>query len=304
MRSQDAVFTTHVYRITIPSLRTQWQIIPYGDIHYDSPQHDGERFGQFCKMAKHEKLLTWFLGLGDDNELLSSKERKNYDRAELHESSAERFERMIVKSHCDLRDKIVGFGRGRTIGMIQGNHYWKFTSSHEEHGISAGQTTNEWLAEQVGCKWLGWLSYIRIVVSSGDTTKIYTVDVVACHGKAGGKLVGSSVNQVDDLRKIFPMANIYIMGHDHKRGAWPDSALHAESQVKAENKDKLRIKQKRQWLVRSGSFLKGYVDGEESYVVGRLLRPAELGIVKIQVQADRIETGKQDIVIPNIHVWT
>jgi hypothetical protein len=108
----------------------------------------------------------------------------------------------------------------------------------------------------------------------------FFIYIVACHGRAGGKLAGSSINQVEDLKKIFPIADIYIMGHDHQRGAWPTSILLPGDQGTG-------IKQKRQFLARSGSFKKGYTSGVASYEVGSLYRPSDMGAVQFSISLHR-----------------
>jgi hypothetical protein len=99
--------------------------------------------------------------------------------------------------------------------------------------------------------------------------------------------MGTSINQVDDLTRIFPIADLYIEGHDHQRGAWPKSVLLPTNRGGD-------IKQKRQFLCRSGSFKKGYCEGVSGYEVGRLLRPSDLGAVvfKISVHRDQRETDR------------
>ena len=69
------------------------------------------------------------------------------------------------------------------------------------------------------------------------------------------------------------------------------------------------IQQKRQWMARSGSFLKGYVENESSYVTDRLYSPSDLGVIRFDIDFKRI-TGKNqktgghtDVLRPDIHVW-
>lgn len=66
----------------------------------------------------------------------------------------------------------------------------------------------------------------------------------------------------------------------------------------------LRIKQRRQWLVRSGSFLRTYVEARPDYVVRRLIKPAELGIVKLEIRGARVRTDAVDFMEPDIHCWS
>ena len=98
---------------------------------------------------------------------------------------------------------------------------------------------------------------------------------------------------------IFPTADLYIMGHDHRKGAVPTSTL----EVVTGARGKLITKQKRQWLCRSGSFLRGYVENEPSYVAGALMRPTDLGTIRIEVKVTRETRGGTDLMAKDIHVW-
>lgn len=98
------------------------------------------------------------------------------------------------------------------------------------------------------------------------------------------------INQVDDMKQIFPVADLYIMGHDHQRAARPVSVL----VPMYDHNGSIYIKQMRQFLCRSGSFKKAYVPDTSSYEVGRLLRPADLGALQIEIgfHGDKTETDR------------
>ena len=86
------------------------------------------------------------------------------------------------------------------------------------------------------------------------------------------------------------------MGHDHQRAAHPVNVLIPQS-----GKDKFFIKQKRQYLCRSGSFLKGYQDGSNSYEVFRLYKPNDLGALKMTINFHRDQKDGLDRMITDIH---
>ncbi len=92
---------------------------------------------------------------------------------------------------------------------------------------------------------------------------------------------------------------IYQSHKVHRAGEWPTTYLQALGR-----KGNLILRQKRQWLCRSGSFLRGYVPNTDSYVVGRLYRPNDLGVIRgeIDVRRDRTEGG--DSLAKDIHFWS
>ena len=123
------------------------------------------------------------------------------------------------------------------------------------------------------------------------------VHFVLCHGRAGGKTFGITINQVGDLKQLFPVADVFCMAHDHQRTAHPVSVL-----VPMRKKEGgYIIKQKRQFLCRSGSFVKAYQDGSDSYEVFRLYKPSDLGALKLTINIHRDYKDDVDRNIVDIH---
>ena len=275
----DTVFKTHSFNIDY-TFGDDIYIIPFGDVHRDTPSCDVDRWQWFllnCK--KYPQNKTYYLGMGDFNDFASSREQKILADPKLHDETKIKLDSIIQSDNRKIAEEI-SFMKGRLIGVLDGNHNWIFKD---------GKTATEDLAERMGCEYLGWLSHItiglRLFNKTGKTRSntpspdIYLY-IVAGHGKAGGKLMGTSINQVDDLTRIFPVADYYIFGHDHQRYAVPKSVL-------VPGQKNSGLKQKRQFLVRSGSFKKGYCDGVSGYEVGRLLRPSDLGAVVLKFSVHR-----------------
>ena len=170
----------------------------------------------------------------------------------------------------------LSFVRGRVLGLVAGNHSWKFIN---------GTTSDDDLAGRLDSECIGWLCHYTIKVTFGTTAspKQININIVLCHGQAGGRTVGASVNQMDYIRRIFPAADIYVAGHDHQRYAKPDSVLIPSTDGKT--------KQKRQFLCRAGSFKKAYVPGASGYEIGRLLKPSDLGglMMTIAFHRDKVD---------------
>lgn len=274
----ETVFRTHEVNIDY-YWGDELYIIPFGDIHRDTPSCDVDRWKWFlagCKKYPQDK--TYYLGMGDYNDFASAKEQKIISNSALHDQTKDKFD-LIVQRDNRAFAKEISFMRGHMLGLIDGNHNWVFKD---------GTNATDDLASRLVTTSLGWLSHITINfrIFSKDGKRRYKSDtnfrmfIVACHGKAGGKLAGTTVNQVDDLKKIFPIADLYIMGHDHQRVAHPTSVLVPGNSGGG-------LKQIRQFLVRSGSFKKGFCDGVSSYEVGRLLRPSDLGGVVLPVSIHR-----------------
>jgi len=239
----DTVFKTHTYQVDY-IWGEEFYFIPFGDVHRDTKSCDVDRWHWFlngCKKYPQEKCL--YLAMGDLNDFASSREQDEIRKAKLHRDTRIKFDGIVQSDNRAMASEI-SFMRGHIIGLLDGNHNWVFDD---------GKTAVEDLAERINAPYLGWLTHITLIINihtgtgkrrGSSTIRLY---IVACHGKGGGKLMGTSVNNVDDLRKIFPAADIYIMGHDHQRYAVPSSVL-LPSNIGGD------VKQKRQFLARSGSF--------------------------------------------------
>ena len=290
---KESVFTTHVIDITLKGLKDRLTIRPFGDVHRDTPNCDLDRWKEWLKcVKKNHNENTWYLSSGDLLDFMSWSERKKIRNASLHESTISRLDAAALNDCTSMLDDL-WFAKDKFIGFVQGNHTWEFTD-----GDLAGKSADQYFAERMNSRWLGDLAYIRLRIGFKNTSKKAKIDIVCCHGKAGGKLAGSTVNQLDDLRVIFPNADMYVMGHDHRKVAVPVTSLHATHATK----NGLRIKEKRQWLIRSGSFLRGYVPNQAGYIVKALLRPTDLGVPEIKCGFKRDCSGGTDVITNDIKV--
>ena len=276
----ETIYTTSRTEIDLEKLSRGIGIWFFGDVHRDATSCDEKRWKWFLeKAAKDDPEYTYYFGMGDYHDLASSREQQHLNRNDLHETTMESLDELVEKNNRKFAEEIKQM-RGKLLGLIDGNHNWRFCN---------GVTASEDLANRMGAPHLGWLNHHTLSFRfNGKGQNVY---IVACHGRAGGKRVGTSINQVEDMKAIFPMADIYIMGHNHDRGAWPMDILYPTV-----NGD---IKQKRQFMCRSGSFKKAYETGKSAYEVGRLLRPADLGALKLNISFHR-DRGKSDRIITDI----
>lgn len=284
----DTVFKTHFQKIDY-IWGKEIYLIPFGDVHRDTDSCDVDRWRWFrdgCKVYPQDQ--TYYLGMGDFNDFAASKEQDAIKKAKIHDQTRNKFDQIVERDNRRFVNEI-SFMRGRMIGLLDGNHNWVFAD---------GKTATEDMAERLNAPYLGWLSHITLDLDIYHSTgtrrgiNVIRIYIVACHGKGGGKLMGTSVNNVDDLRKIFPAADIYIMGHDHQRYAVPSSVL-LPSNTGGD------IKQKRQFLARSGSFKKGFCEGVSGHEVGRLLRPSDLGAIVFSISIHR-DTRSTDRLVVDI----
>ncbi|MBU1743252.1 MAG: hypothetical protein KKC37_17085, partial [Proteobacteria bacterium] len=287
-KKMKATFKTITKRISLSKMTDTVTLWFFGDVHRDTRNCDVDRWHWFLKKAKESMdENTYFFLMGDPHDFASTREKNYLKQAAVHESTINVFDDIAERNNREFADEI-SFMRGRLLGVVEGNHSWLFEN---------GKTSDEDLAERMDSEDIGWLCHYSLIFSFGDRHAVEThaIHLVLCHGKAGGKLPGTSINQVDDLRKIFPIADLYCMGHDHQREAKPVSVI-----VPAKCKDGFKLKQKRQYLCRSGAFLKGYQSDSSSYEIFRLYKPSDLGALKMTVNFHRDQSNNSDRIITDI----
>lgn len=285
---RDSVFGMNKVEVRMNGMSDELIIYPVSDVHRDTGLCDVDRWRGFLKKAEEEIKSgknVLFLGVGDWNDFSAWGDRKKIRNASMHESTIARLDGAALRDCQQMVDEL-SFTKGHWGGIIQGNHRWDFTYAA---GL-AGKSSDDYYAEQLGAKMLGDAGYVRLIARYPNTRKTMTIDILLYHGRAGGKLAGSTINQIEDLTSVFPACDLYICGHDHRKVAVPLSTLWVDKACS----QGMKLKQKRQWLIRSGSFLRGYMDGESSYIVSKMLRPTDLGIVKIKCKISRCLSGNED----------
>jgi hypothetical protein len=282
MMTTTGIFTTHYVEIPVTDINKPIYLIPFGDIHRSSDMCDVVRWQQFLVWAKSKKK-AYFLGMGDYDDLASTTERKVLGNRDLHESTKNTIEG-IYETHTNRLFNEIKFMKGRLIGLLEGNHYGEFSS---------GITTTQYLALKLGAKYLGVSSFIRL--SFLYQRKRLIVDVWAHHGKGAARLIGGSLNRVQQMGEAAE-ADIYCMGHDHKKSVGMTTKLKLTT-----GNGKMRLIHKKQLYARTGSFLKAYENDKQSYIVDGAMNPTDLGVVKIELTPKRKQEKNEDRFSIDIH---
>ena len=281
--NHEHLFTVSQFVINFEKLGEPIYLIPFGDVHRSSSNCSVTRWKEFLKWAQ-KKERCYFLGMGDYDDLASGSERDILGNNKIHDSTKLTIENLYNHNTDRFLDEI-SFMKGKLIGMIEGNHFGLFES---------GMTTTQKMCESLGCKYLGGSSVIRLKLKKGHF--IADVDIFAHHGKGAAQTIGGDMNAVDKMSNVV-RADIYAMGHSHGKGAIPKPILQLnQSDLKPQ------LIHKKQWFVRTGSFLKGYEDGTESYIAKGVMRPADLGVVKIELTPTTPYIDGRRVEVVNIHV--
>lgn len=263
-------FHTHIFDIPFTKFGETHYLIPFGDVHRSSPMCDVDRWRGTLEWGKKKPRCYW-LGMGDYDDLASASERFILNDRRLHDTTTKTLNALYLK-HTERFAKEIAFMKGRLIGLHEGNHYSVFENN---------TTTTQKLAELMGCRYLGVSSFIRLRFSNPKTNDVICTDIWVHHGKSGGRTVGSSLNPVERMASTAE-ADIYLMGHDHRKSVGMKSRLRL---IRREGG--IKLVHRKIVLARTGSFLKGYEEGVASYVVDGAYDPCDLGVIKIEMTPKR-----------------
>jgi hypothetical protein len=278
------IFTTHRFEIENAKYNEPIYVIPFGDVHRSAPLCHVEKWKEFLEWAKTKKR-AYFLGCGDYDDLASTSEREMLGNPKMHESTVKTLESLYY-SHTKRFAEEIKFMKGRCIGFLEGNHYGQFQN---------GTTTTQKLAEHLECKYLGVSSFIRLSFQPIERSGPLSIDIWAHHGQGASRLLGGSLNRVQQMAEAAE-ADIYLMGHDHKKSIASTTRLQLRH-----GRGGTRLSHRKMLLCRTGSFLKGYVEGQASYIADRAGSPTDLGVVKIELTRRRKCAGGEDHDYIDIH---
>ena len=277
------LFTTHYVEIEC-ELGKPLYLIPFGDVHRDSDMFAHSHWEEFLAAAKQKAPNALFLGMGDYSDGVSTSERIVLGNAGLHDTTKNTLKDVYNGVTATLINEL-SFMRGHLIGMLGGNHYFDFGD---------GDTTDHKLALALRTKFLGVCSFIRVSLRFKNRACHRTsFDIFAHHGKGAGTLPGSTFNTIEKMSTT-AIADFYLMGHDHKKGA-----IHSTPRLVLSStgpNTQLNVRERTPWLGRTGSFLKAYENDRVSYNVDAARSPAALGWIEFEITPTRVQQDGRDFI--------
>lgn len=247
-------------------------ICPLGDIQAGTPSSDLDLLDKCVTKALAAGAM--FIGMGDYVDVGSPSNRKAWKASAFYDSIYFTMDEAVKKIEDDLY-KILAPTKGKWLGMLSGHHFWQYET---------GNTTDTNLCQRLGAKHLG--DSAMVVVRFQDKNKhAASCTIFAHHGAGSGTTLGAPLNKIERVIE-WAEADLYLMGHQHKRVAANVPRFYVNS------KDKLVARER--LVVGTGSFLKGYMQGSEmggrkqgTYVEKGMMRPVSLGNPLIMVYPSR-----------------
>jgi len=243
-----------------------------GDIHHDDENHADKEFNKFLNYVRTErKNNSYILGMGDYIDFQRAHDRA-LTRSKDAESSKLAIQEYALKSVQNLYHKIEGLNY---IGLLSGNHYADIEAKVKNGSVTTIHS-DAVLADMLGTTYLGVCSHVTLKLkgrkSSGE------VRIIAHHGHGSAATIGGGINRVRRFLSGWD-SNIALMGHSHQRGVMP-----TEDRISV--RDGI-MRSSTRWVGRTGSFLKGYEIGKQSYVTDMALNPTALGWIEFEMRLEK-----------------
>jgi predicted phosphodiesterase len=272
-------------------------IAPFGDIHFNAPGHDRRKFTEqiqeLADLAKSKQSVVLPLLMGDVLDTFSSSERAALQKPGLHESSRQRIESMILDDLNEFLDVIQPLN-GLIPTVIGGNHTFRFQDAKLSSGL-VGKTVDRVIAERLNAAFLGMCGALILEIHPDKGNTSIPFKIAMHHGYGNASTKSASIGQMIKFKERLPAMNLYIMGHNHIPIATVQPGIDVRKHSKTGH---WRMVEMVQGFVRTGSFLKGYIEGEAvdgytgSYIEEKFYVPTGLGIVRAHVSWKKNEQGK------------
>ena len=247
-------------------------IIPIGDLHIgDKAFSDNSR-------SKLNGYLKWVKETPDARIILNG----DLLNCATRQSKTSPFEQDMtleeqITAVCEFLDPV----KDRIVGAVCGNHEMRIADFSGYDPTLAILWKLGLDTEQIYYKYTGIIKFQ--VGSNGVVSEKArnTYTVVFTHTTGGGKLIGSKLNRIDQMRhSTVTNADVYIGSHNHSLSAAPVLSMEYDPYNNS-------ILQRKQTLVSAGS----YLEWNDSYAEAMQLEPMKLGSPRIRLDGK----GEKDV---------
>jgi hypothetical protein len=223
-------------------------LVPLGDVQVGA-EYAYNRAREHVKEGIRRGGL--FLGMGDYVDVANPSSRDSLRGAKITETVREALEK-TAESHIREFLRVVKGTKGLWLGVLTGHHYYEFAD---------GSTSDTRIAKELGAPFLGTTALITLELR-GTTYRI-----LATHGEGSSKSPAAALRRIEQAAVGFE-ADILLSGHHHKLATGKTDRLVERDGV---------LVSKATTAVCTGSFMKGYVQGKETYIDKKLMTPMTLG---------------------------
>ena len=240
------------------------QLRPLGDIHIGNLGCDLEEFEKSISVVKNSDE-HYTIGMGDYIDNVMAWAQGGVDKRWNPETVDRRM--LTTEEQTDVFIKLFSPIQSKIWGLLAGNHEWKT--------INQARFIKDF-CKPLGLEYLGRLAFLNVQISHN---KKILKDFLFCvmHGGYSGMLAGGAVNRMKAISGDFD-ADIFLMGHSHD--LWTRSGTRVIYDKKTNN-----FRERKQLFANTGTFLRGYEKGIDSYVEINPKEAKRVGTITITLDA-------------------
>ena len=284
--SQD-LFTNLKCTVKYTSINKPLSLFPIGDLHYGAKDRHMNALwspGYFKRWLKRvaSRDDARLIGTGDYIDFASGSNRQRLDRRSLHDSTYFKLAEQAQTDADNLIEELLPF-KGKILGLLEGNHYFE---------LPDGRSTTEYLCDVLDCKYLGGTSMVRLAQRYQNNTTY--LDIALRHGRGAGQSAGATLNELEKFSRGF-LADIYLMGHDHKSAWYPKAHMYNRYTSSGE----LVTEKREQHFIRTGGLLDSFTVNRESYAVGAQYNPIPIKASEILLGV-KLDNGSKNCIKPTV----
>lgn len=263
----------------------EFHVRPVGDLQWGAKGFDEELYWECWEQTVNDpNSIT--IGMGDWSDNFRPTIRERFGASMSGDVMAQMQMDDMHRDHMDKMirtlklEKLVKAGHG-CLGLLDGHHFFRYAN---------GETSTQYLCRTLKIPYLGEMSaFIRLLFQykKNATSSMGSLVIHAQHGEGGAQYIASDAAKLE--RKTVPnfQADIYLRGHSTKAYSGGSDILYMSE---AENPS---ILAKSVVWANTGGFMRGYLEGETTYVEKKMLAPAKLGYVVVNIKVSNQTVGGQ-----------
>jgi len=249
---------------------------PIGDVHAGNMGFDKDEFEKTIKGVESDPLC-YTMGMGDYIDNIQAWANGGIDKR-WNPETVER-DRMTTEEQVDYFVEWWAKVAHKSGGMHSGNHEWKTINQrrfikdfcHPNNPKDLGKV----LYNQ---KYLGRLSLTLLTIKYKKKT-LREFQILSLHGGFAGMRQGGTMNRLEDIASSFEGLDVALMGHTHR--TWVATAM-----VQGYSKYHNGLYERKIILGNTGTFLKSYVKGIDSYIEASPRRSTRVGTITVTFNAE------------------